>query len=251
VANVLYRGIDWYFVPTTLLAACDSCIGGKTSLNFKKFKNLLGTFYPPLKIFIYPDFFETLEPRDYLSGLGEVVKFNIMAGPTGLSSIKKNIDLLLGHDKTALMHCVDNSLNFKKLFIEKDEFDRKERILLNFAHTFGHAFEVSSAYAIPHGTAVALGIVVANTISVKRSILSKEKASEIEDVIKKIVILDFNNEWFSMTSILSAIKNDKKQSSSSLTAILLDDDFSLRQVHDISEAEIEAAVTYLLKFVQK
>ena len=80
VATSLYRGIRWTFLPTTLLAACDSCIGGKSSLNYKGFKNLLGSFYPPDQIYIYQPFFRSLSPRDYCSGLGEVVKFNVIAG---------------------------------------------------------------------------------------------------------------------------------------------------------------------------
>ena len=141
VANILYRGIKWTFVPTTLLASCDSCIGGKTSLNYKNFKNLLGTFYPPDDIHICPAFFDTLSERDFESGLGEVVKFNIMAGKKGLDNIEKNIDLLLERDYNCLQHFVESSLSFKKDFIEQDEFDRGERIKLNFAHTFGHAIE--------------------------------------------------------------------------------------------------------------
>lgn len=84
VANILYRGISWTFFPTTLLAACDSCIGGKTSLNYKSYKNLLGTFYPPDEINICTPFFQTLSERDFLSGLGEVVKFNVMFGESGI-----------------------------------------------------------------------------------------------------------------------------------------------------------------------
>ena len=87
-ANILYRGIAWTFVPTTLLAACDSCIGGKTSLNYKSYKNLLGTFFPPDVIHICPLFFRTLSRSDLESGLGEVVKFNVMGGPRTLGSIE-------------------------------------------------------------------------------------------------------------------------------------------------------------------
>ena len=137
VANVLYRGIPWTFVPTTLLASCDSCIGGKTSLNYKKYKNLLGTFYPPDALHICPGFFQTLSERDFESGLGEVVKFNIMAGEHGLKNIEDNIDRLLARDEDCLKQFVYSSLEFKKGFIEVDEFDRGERIKLNFAHTFG------------------------------------------------------------------------------------------------------------------
>ena len=165
VANVTYRGINWIFVPTTLLAACDSCIGGKTSLNYKKYKNLLGTFYPPDEIHICSEMFHTLTERDFKSGLGEVVKFNIMAGQNGLKNIEDNIDELLKRDDDKLLQFVNSSLLFKKDFIEEDEFDRGVRIHLNFAHTFGHAFETMSHYEIPHGTAVAMGTIVANRIS--------------------------------------------------------------------------------------
>ena len=92
MANITYRGINWIFVPTTLLTASDSCIGSKTSLNYKKYKNLLGTFYPPNEIHICSKFFESLSDKDYKSGLGEVVKFNIMKGRQKkmiLSGIKK------------------------------------------------------------------------------------------------------------------------------------------------------------------
>ncbi len=113
VANILYRGIHWTFVPTTLLASCDSCIGGKTSLNYKKFKNLLGTFYPPDDIYICPNFFQTLSQKDFESGLGEVIKFNIMAGESGLRNIELNIGKILQRAEILMNQSVESSLHFK------------------------------------------------------------------------------------------------------------------------------------------
>ncbi len=167
-ANILYRGVHWIFIPTTLLAACDSCIGGKTSLNYKHYKNLLGTFYAPDEIHICPDFFKTLTNADYLSGLGEVIKFNVMQGESGVRNLEESIDSLLARDEDIVGRFLMSSLEFKKDFIEKDEFDHGVRVHLNFAHTFGHAFETVSQYAIPHGTAVAMGTIAANHISVMR-----------------------------------------------------------------------------------
>ena len=112
VANVLYRGIHWTFYPTTLLAACDSCIGGKTSLNYKKFKNLLGTFYPPDQIQICTPFFKSLSEKDFESGLGEVVKFNVMYGEKGIKMVEEYINLLLARDEKTLEEFVYNSLAF-------------------------------------------------------------------------------------------------------------------------------------------
>lgn len=249
-ANILYRGIHWTFFPTTLLASCDSCIGGKTSLNYKKFKNLLGTFYPPDSIHICTPFFKTLTERDYQSGLGEVVKFNVMRGEAGIESMEANIGRLLERDDATLLTFVESSLAFKKAFIEQDEFDRGVRIQLNFAHTFGHAFESMSKYAIPHGTAVAMGTISANRISVSRGWMTEQTAQRIENVLYQIIHIDKQDIAVSMDDIISAIRKDKKQTSSSLTAVLMKgEDLKLEIVHDVEPGEIEAAVGYLFEHI--
>ena len=249
VANALYRGIKWTFFPSTLLAACDSCIGGKTSLNCKGFKNLLGTFYPPDEIMIYPEFFKTLTEGDFYSGLGEVVKFNVMAGENGIDNIERNIDKLLVRDNLTVSDFCHTSLSFKKDFIEEDEFDKGRRILLNFAHTFGHAFETSSHYGIPHGSAVAMGMIVANRISVKRGLLNNNFAERIENVCKKILTLHLEKSWFEKDSIITAIRKDKKQVNKEIRAVLMNQDLSLSIYTDIAESEIYEAVSYLINFL--
>ncbi|MDQ5984111.1 MAG: 3-dehydroquinate synthase [Eubacteriales bacterium SKADARSKE-1] len=250
VTSIMYRGIGWIFIPTTLLAACDSCIGGKTSLNYKHFKNLLGTFYPPDRIYICPDFFDTLTEKDYKSGLGEVVKFSIMMGEDGVKLLKQNMDLLLKRDKQVLESFVERSLSFKKTFIEEEEFDLGERVLLNFAHTFGHAFEVSSNYIIPHGTAVALGVLAANSISNARGMLNIYNQENILNLVKKIIPFKLSKDWFKIETIISAIRKDKKQTSENITALLLNDDFRLTICKDISEQEIKKAITYILSIAE-
>lgn len=244
-ANILYRGINWTFVPTTLLAACDSCIGGKTSLNYKKYKNLLGTFYPPDDIHICPLFFKSLTEKDYQSGLGEVAKFNIMFGSDGLKRIENDMDMLLGRDESTLIEYIENSLSFKKQYIEEDEFDKGIRINLNFAHTFGHAFESMSNYVIPHGTAVALGMVVANRVSLSRGWLSKEIVERIEKVLFRIINVDLSIIPLDMEKIIAAIRKDKKQINSELTAVLMYDDMKLRLVHNLQVSEAEDAIQYV------
>lgn len=242
VANILYRGIHWIFVPTTLLACCDSCIGSKTSLNYKQFKNLLGTFYPPDQLHICSGFFETLTDLDFKSGLGEVVKFNVLSGPAGVDSLERDIDLLLARDIDTLNRCVEKSLDFKKPFVEKDEFDRGERIFLNFAHTFGHAIESVSDFKVPHGSAVALGMLIADRISVNRGYFDILMAKRIEKITAKILTLDIEPAYFRIESIIRAIRNDKKQTSDSLTAVLLADNMDIQIYHDIQESEIDKAI---------
>lgn len=245
VASILYRGIHWTFFPTTLLAACDSCIGSKTSLNYKSYKNLLGTFYPPDDICICTPFFKTLSERDYKSGLGEVVKFHVMQGEAGIAQMETQLPALLRRDEMILREVVKNSLKFKKSFVEKDEFDRGERIKLNFAHTFGHAFETTSHYVIPHGTAVAMGTIVANRISLTRKWLAPDIVFRTEKLLQKIIQVDKSKCSLDMDQILTAIHKDKKQIGNSITAILLrGTNMELQVVHDVTREEIETAVKY-------
>ena len=250
VANILYRGIKWTFIPTTLLAACDSCIGGKTSLNYKNYKNLLGTFYPPDNIFVYPAFFRTLTERDFCSGLGEVVKFNVLRGYERIDKLKGDIHDLLNRNEKVLEEYILSSLNFKKLYIEQDEFDHGIRVNLNFAHTFGHAIESVTKYKIPHGTAVAMGMVVANRISLSRGIFEERIQKEIENLVKKIIIIKFDFSSIKIKEIVDAIRKDKKQVDNNICAILLDDNMELHKVNDITEKEIEDGFKYLGAFLE-
>lgn len=244
-ANILYRGIRWTFVPTTLLAACDSCIGGKTSLNYKSFKNLLGTFYPPDCIHICPNVLQTLTENDFKSGLGEVIKFNIMYGPEGIRRIEENITALLARGENLVGEFIKTSLEFKKKFIEEDEFDRGIRIHLNFAHTFGHAIESVTRYAVPHGTAVAMGTIVANYISYQRGELDKDTIERVEKLLLQIIPSEYDISTIAITDIIQAIRKDKKQTDANLRAVLFDKNMKLIVCADIKEEEVTDAFKHL------
>ena len=162
VASSLYRGVNWIFVPTTLLAQVDSCIGAKTSLNFKHYKNLVGTFYPPSEIFIYPEFLKTLTREDFYSGVGEMAKLHLMNGEDATKNFVKDLSLIDKLDETILLKYTQNCLKIKKSYIENDEFDTGKRNMLNYGHCFGHAIESSTNFEISHGQAVVLGMILAN-----------------------------------------------------------------------------------------
>lgn len=249
VSDILYRGIRWIFIPTTLLAACDSCIGGKTSLNYKKFKNLLGTFNPPDTIHVAPQFFESLSDRDFRSGLGEVVKFNVMYGSEGIQRLENDIDSLIKKNQETTIRYVESSLEFKKRFIEADEFDKGERIRLNFAHTFGHAIENVTGYKVPHGTAVAMGTIVANHISLNRSRLSKGTFEKINNLIKKIVDSGYAKDRYNYVDILSAVHKDKKQIDSGIRAVLMYEEGVLDIVNDVTKEEIFMGFDFMQGFL--
>ncbi len=241
-ANIMYRGVNWTFIPTTLLAQADSCIGSKTSLNYISYKNLLGTFFPPDKIYIDLQFVYTLTNRDFNSGVGEIVKFNTMNGESNYSELKGSIDKLLERDLKTLEYFVEKSLKFKQTLIEEDEFDHGNRLLLNYGHTFGHAVESITDYEVPHGQAIVIGMLIANKISKNRNLISEKQVKDIEELCLRVLNVKVDEKCFNLEKVSPAIKNDKKRLGNGLSAILLDGDYQLRRVHDIEISELEAAL---------
>ena len=144
----------------------------------------------------------------------------------------------------------NHSLSFKKKFIEVDEFDKGERIKLNFAHTFGHAIEVVTEYEIPHGTAVAIGMIMANSISEKRGLISSDVVNRSEKVLLEVIDIDSNLLDKPLEEYMKAIRKDKKLVSESLTAVLIShygEKGELSVVHDVTEQEIDYAINYFKK----
>ena len=172
VSSILYRGVDWIFFPTTLLAQGDSCIGSKTSINFGKYKNLIGGFYPPSKVVISSTFLDSLEDKDIKSGLGEMLHYFIVSGKEDFNFFKDSYEKALTNKKV-LQQIINRSLEIKKRYIEIDEFDKNERQVFNYGHSFGHAIESLKNYEIPHGIAVSFGMDISNYIST----CSKRKTS--------------------------------------------------------------------------
>lgn len=160
VASLYMRGIPWSYVPTTFLGMTDSCLGGKSSINVGPYKNLVGNFHPPQHIDILPIFARTLPHVELAGGAAEAAKISFCRGQDAFAAYEKLAQPILGGDwneqqLAALLH---NTLAVKKWFIEIDEFDQAERRLLNYGHTWGHALESASGFAIPHGLAVAIGM---------------------------------------------------------------------------------------------
>ena len=184
IASIMYRGVDWIFFPTTLLAQGDSCIGSKTSINFGKYKNQLGGFYPPNKIFIDLSFLKTLSKTDIKSGLGEICHYYIASGITDFKKLEKYYNNSL-NNSTEMEDVIYNSLLIKKRYIEIDELDKNKRQIFNYGHTFGHAIETLTNYAIPHGIAISFGMDIANYISYKLGYLKSEIRYDIRALLKK------------------------------------------------------------------
>lgn len=185
ISSIIYRGVNWIFFPTSLLAQGDSCIGSKTSINFGDFKNQIGGFYPPNRIFIYPGFIDTLPDSEMKSGMGEMLHYFIVSGKDDFEMYKKLYKEAF-HDKEVLSRIIARSLEIKKGYIEKDEFDQNIRQIFNYGHSFGHAIESLTHYRIPHGIAVSFGMDIANFISVKMGFISEDIRNEIRAVTESI-----------------------------------------------------------------
>ena len=212
-------------IPTTLLAQADSCVGGKTSINFKNRKNILGTFYPPSKILIYSNFTKTLSDLDLLSGFGELYKFCILQNKIQKFNLNSN-----------LTEMIYEGLKFKLDIISRDEFDRGERKFLNFGHTFGHALETSSGYQIPHGISVIIGSMIACSLSNRLGYTVSDFNVIMQkgtDILKESKIT-FKEEWFQFDNLIEIVKSDKK-STGKLTMVLINEKPFL---HEVKEYDI-------------
>ena len=233
-ASTYCRGIQYDLVPTTLLSQADSCLGGKTSINVKGKKNILGTFYPPNNIYICAEFLKTLSILDYCSGLGEVYKFHILENRIDQFNINGDI--------TDMIY---RGLLFKGDILSRDEFDKGERKYLNFGHTFGHALETTSQNNLPHGIAVILGSMIAIRIANK---LKYEVPNYNLLLLKGIELIHQSNikleqSWFDLDSLLEIVKSDKK-STGKLTMVLSTDHNFLQDIEDIKIVKQSLQETY-------
>ncbi len=226
-ASIYMRGLRWTYLPTTVLAMVDSCIGGKSSINVGPYKNLVGTFHPPEHIAIDPALAETLPRDQFASGLIEAAKICFCRGEESFRT-HMAASPSTTMSTAALETVIINSLQAKKYFIEIDEFDQKERLLLNFGHTFGHAIEGASHYAIPHGIAVGVGILCSLAFQRERGVCydACEQVAVFEQHLQAMVIrLPGIGEHLAallIDDVMERFASDKKHTGHQFTLILVD-----------------------------
>jgi 3-dehydroquinate synthase len=228
LAATLLRGIVWRFYPTTLLAQADSCIGSKSSINCSGVKNILGTFTPPERVIVDVRFLETLAERDIRSGVGEMLKAHAIDGPAAFDCIAAAY-LNLFNDPAVMQKFVRRSLEIKKRYIEEDEFDRGPRNVFNYGHTFGHAIEAATDFAVPHGIAVTLGMDMANFVSARLGFGTEGHFARMHPVLAWN-FRGFETILVPLTAFLAAIAKDKKNvGAGSVTLILPDREGLIRK----------------------
>ena len=230
-ASVYCRGIEYYLVPTTLLSQIDSCVGGKTSINYGSRKNILGTFYPPKEIIICEDLLGGLNKENFCSGLGELLKFDILRNKIQESKV---IELISENEN--VLHHIYESLNYKISILEIDEFDKKERKFLNFGHTFGHALEITSNYKLSHGYAVAIGCLVALRVSELSYNYNYKDYSATSNIVKKLLenTVSVDKEWFDYESLMECVKSDKKNTGCVNMVLIKDNQPVIQKIEDYS-----------------
>lgn len=223
VGAVYKRGIPWVYFPSTLLSMCDSCIGGKTGVNYNGVKNQLALFSSPTVIHIHPLFLNTLSENEIHSGLGEILKLCIIGG-------KYFIDLYRNHVKKGKITSSDSfetlimaALCVKKAVVEEDEFELNYRRSMNYGHTVGHAIEALSSYEIPHGQAVVVGMVIANELSYMLGLLNQQELTAINELCFELIndrVLSCLKKM-NLDSIISLIQKDKKTVGKQTSFVLL------------------------------
>ncbi|MBF0231413.1 MAG: iron-containing alcohol dehydrogenase [Desulfamplus sp.] len=222
LASTMLRGLPWVFYPTTLLAQADSCIGSKSSINAAGTKNILGTFTPPAEIFIHTKFLKTLQISEWQSGVGEMLKVHAIHHPKSFDQIAKDYEHIF-KNIDVMNKYIFQSLEFKKILIEMDEFDQGPRNVMNYGHSFGHAIESASNFAIPHGVAVTMGMDLANYVAMKLGKTKKEHYQRMHSVLKQNY-MDFKNIVIPKQPFFDALKKDKKNTNTQLRLILPSED---------------------------
>ena len=248
-ASIFKRGLNFINIPTTLLSQVDSSVGGKTGVNTKEGKNLVGTFYQPRLVLSDAEFLKTLPRREIVCGYGEILKHSLILDKKFFKYLKKYSLNILNLKSPFIEKAIFESCKIKKIIVEKDEKEKGIRKILNFGHTFAHAFEASLRYSkkLNHGEAVILGIVTALNFSLNIKLIRLKEYNEIIKHIEKIKIKSNIKTYFSLkdlNNILKFMSKDKKNISKKINLILL-------KKIGFTEIDNEYGASKIKKFLKK
>jgi 3-dehydroquinate synthase len=221
VAATFSRGLPLVMVPTTLLAMVDSSVGGKVGINHPKAKNLIGAFHQPIGVWIDTAVLETLPDREYRSGLAEVVKYGVILDADLFAYLERNADAVLAREPESVRHVVARCCRLKADVVERDEREETGlRAILNYGHTFAHAFETVAGYgAWLHGEAVAAGMACAARLAVHRGLIPSDLA-ERQDYLLARFGLPTRPEPWPIEELLSVMRSDKKNVAGRIRLVL-------------------------------
>jgi 3-dehydroquinate synthase/shikimate kinase/3-dehydroquinate synthase len=221
IASTYMRGISLIHIPTTLLSAVDSSIGGKTGINFQEAKNLIGTFYHPEMVLIDPNFIKSLPEEELISGFGEVIKYSFLTDKKFYSTLLSDYKLLMKKDNNFLNKIIYKSVRIKSAVVSKDEKEVTGlRKILNFGHTFAHAFESHSSYKLSHGKAVISGMVSALILSFQKKLIDENQLNYMLQLPMKFQSR-VNLKRLNSESILNSMAHDKKNKDGKIQFVMI------------------------------
>lgn len=239
-ASTYMRGISYIQVPTTLLAQVDSSVGGKTGVNHKLGKNMIGTFWQPGLVWVDVETLKTLPKRELLAGIAEVIKYGVIRDKELFNFIEANREKILNLDSNILTHIIKRSCEIKAEIVSKDEREAGLRAILNFGHTIGHAIETVTEYKrFLHGEAVAVGMCVESRLSLMLGLINAEQVSRIESVIRAFGLPSEMPAHMDINGLLSSIQLDKKATAGELKFILPEKIGSVRIYKGVAEKSIK------------
>jgi 3-dehydroquinate synthase len=212
-AGVFRRGVPFVQIPTTLLAAVDSSVGGKVAVNFGGVKNIMGIFNQPRLVVCDLDLLRTLDPREVRSGASEVIKYGGVCSAALFEQLERgDLEKLLALEPAVLTDVVAQCVALKARVVEQDEFDKKGiRNVLNFGHTIGHALELSADYALTHGEAIAIGMIAATRLAVRLGVCQQAFLDRLQPLIERAGLpISFAGRAGLFDRIIRAMQMDKK-----------------------------------------
>lgn len=219
-ASTYLRGIRFIQIPTSLLAMVDSSIGGKTGVDFKSYKNMVGAFHQPKLVYMNLSVLNSLPDREFASGMGEVIKHGLIRDKAFYSWLKENHEAILSKQYDVLEEMIFRSCMIKKEVVERDPKELGERALLNFGHTIGHSVEKLKDFSLLHGECVCIGMAAAAYISKKRGFLDERRYENILATVKSFK-QPVSVEGLSAEEVFEVTKLDKKMDSGKIRFILL------------------------------
>jgi len=228
-AAILRRGVRFVQIPTSLLAQVDSSVGGKTGINSTQGKNLIGAFHQPSLVLADIDALDTMSPRDFLAGYGEVVKYGLLGDASYFAWLDSNGPAMAAGDKALRQYAVRHAVRMKADIVERDETEQGDRALLNLGHTFGHALESATGYSdrLLHGEGVAIGCLLAFDLSARLGLCAQEAPERVAEHLARMgmkrKLSDIAGELPGRDGLIALMGQDKKVVDGALRFILARD----------------------------
>jgi len=244
-AGVFRRGVPFVQIPTTLLAAVDSSVGGKVAVNFGGVKNIMGIFNQPRLVVCDLELLRTLDPREVRSGTSEVIKYGAVCSASLFEQLESgDLEKLLAREPAVLTDIVAQCVALKARVVEQDEFDKKGiRNVLNFGHTIGHALELSAEYALTHGEAIAIGMIAATRLAVRLGVCAPAFLERLQPLIERAGLpVSFADQPGLFDRIVRAMQMDKKFRDGKNVFVLPTTVGAWQQVENVDWALVHEAV---------